>query len=291
MKKKKNQLFDLGAEPPPQPKPIPQTVPYSMTTKLQALDWRPDNVRGKALPSSVPRPSQWTNPAAADANGPTLDPGFLTIAPELFEPTIGVYLMLAPTGSGKTILSLALTAWSNANGVPASYISCFEPRTSPYLKGNTNVFASADKFWSDLVKVIPKVGKKLVIIDSATLPLEAYSKNFPYQPTYAGGMQPSARGFCEMGNNIAIDRTTVLVLIINTSMVPYAQQLTGSVEGYINVADVGAFAYADRSESTGRTLTNITVPVQFVNPALQRFGYGVYSPRISRSFTRQYVGI
>lgn len=241
-------------------------------------------------PTGARDPGVFVSSEAALSNGPPPDPGFLPLSNE-FQPSIGVYLLPAATGAGKTVLTLGLVAWCNARGIPASYVPCFEPRVEPVQAGSRVLFADPKKFLANMLLDIPGGSKKLVVYDSVSLPIEAFSINYPSQPTYAGGMQPSSRAFCEAGNRAAVQKQAVIIFIINTQMVPYAANLGGSVEGVINVQDVGNFTYSDRSPLSGREPKPIQVPLPFVNAALAAMGLGDYKQRTTRRYTRSFSGI
>jgi len=220
-------------------------------------------------------PVVYSTPIAGRSAGPPKSPTLLAIA-EDFQPAAGVYLLASPTGSGKTALSLGIVSWCNAMRVPASYFSVFEPRC-PVQTGNR--FTQPLSFLDDLEAAITdKQQSKLIIFDSATLPLKAYAKNFQNQATFTGGSQPSDRGFIDEAERFALSHNTCLVLVLNSTLIPYVADLAGAAEGLIRVSDVGSFTVEDRTAYSKRRAKLIRVPNNYVNAALKTLGFGEYSP-------------
>jgi hypothetical protein len=240
----------------------------------------------------------WANPQASGTTGLPVKPAMLQLTPTN-SLSVGIYLMAAPTGKGKTITSMALVAWCNFLGIPATYISCFEPRspvvTNP-LASTAAPFTNEMQFWSDaegLMKGVSKVAG-LVIYDSATLPLKAYSganKSYANQATFPGGMQPSDRGFVDAGGKIALRHNLCIIINLNSTLVPYVDDLSGAAEGLINIIDAGTISYADRSPSSKRASIELSVPEVFINGALNYFDFGSYEKSSNSNWNNGYVGI
>lgn len=239
-------------------------------------------------------PINISNDRAARAGGWPDDPTVIHIADKV-NLVVGVYIMPAQTASGKTLLSLALVGWANATGTPASYISCFEPRSPEWQVGSTKVFVDPGNFISDLRKCIGtgNATPKLLIIDSGTLPMKAKSGKSPWthQSTFAGGMQPSDRAFLDDLAKVAKDTQACIIVVINSSLIPYTSQLEGGCEGQIRVRDIGSFNYTDRTKVSRRRTVRVTVPVEYVNAITNHFGFGDYTGSGDRGSTSGYRGI
>lgn len=243
--------------------------------------------------AALPSAAIWYTENAAFSGGPPHDEPILKIAPE-FSPAVGVYLMAAKTGMGKTTLSMALAAYSNAMGTPASYISCFEPRAPDWKHNGARVFNDELKFDSDARMCIRKTDRrKLVIFDSVTLPMKVWASKpaFRQQSTFSGGMQPSDRGFIEAMADIADQHSACLILVLNSTLIPYVNDLAGGCEGIINPIDVGSFSYSDRTTLSRRRARVVYIPAEYVNAALDYFNFGEYSRTKARRSARGYEGI
>lgn len=201
--------------------------------------------------------------------------------------TVGVYIMTAATGVGKSILGATLCALGNAVNVPSSYLPHFEPRVPPYKQksAGSTVFSRSGAYVSDLRDLLEKAGKrtKLVVCDSATLPLKAYSVTMPGQSTFPGGMQISDRAFLDAISLIAAQTDTVIVLILNETLIPYVSDLYGAVEGHIAVTGPDRLTVSDRSSTSARAEQTVTLPSAYVNATTVAFGYGRF--KSSRSYT------
>lgn len=243
----------------------------------------------------------WVNAGAIGVGGPPGKPGFITFAASSdgtpgLTLAIGVYLLAAPTGSGKTVQSMALTAWGNASNVPSTMLCVYEPR-SPEIKPNESVIFSPETsqgFWAQLKGLLSAntSQNKLIVVDSATLPLKTYAATeaFRQQSTFTGGMQPSDLGFVNEGSRVAMANSACIILVLNSTLVPYASALAGATEGLISIINVGQFSYRDRTAASARQMKTVTIPTTFVDAALAYFGYGVYKASDAR-FASGYEGI
>jgi len=235
----------------------------------------------------------WTSTNAAASGGPPSKPQVIYINDE-FTPAVGVYIVAAPTGSGKTILSMSLVAWCNAVGQPATYVSCFEPRSPTWKAASRIVFNDANKFDQDVKAIIPATDQpKLVVFDSATLPIKANASTliWRHQSTFKGGMQPSDRGFLDRLAVVAYERQACIVITLNSTLIPYVDDLAGGAEGIINIIDIGTFSYSDRTSVSARRQRRVTIPTPFVAEALNYFGFGDYRRSKTRLSTRGFVGV
>jgi hypothetical protein len=233
----------------------------------------------EASPSSEPEgfDARWVDESAGMSDGPESSPPTLAIL-KSFTPAVGVYLMPATQGDGKTILSLGIAATANNAGIPAAYFSCFEPRSKPCTLTGKKRFSDARAFVADAGASIPKTSTlKLVIFDSATQPMKGMAAAWPNQATFAGGMQPSDRAFLNYMSELAEDRNACIILTMNLSLIPYVDQLEGAVEGQISPVDVAHFTYRDRTATSKRQSRTVELPIPIVNAALKLFGYGPYS--------------
>jgi hypothetical protein len=227
---------------------------------------------------------------ASESPGLPVKVGRLSISAE-FQPSVGVYILTGPSAVGKTVTTLALCAWANGAGVPASYISCFEPR-SPASKERASMFRDPLLFWANAKKlVILSDERKLIVYDSATLPMKANAKNWVGQGTFAGGMQPSDRDFLDQGSTFAINNNACVILPLNATLVPYVKDLAGAVEGIILINSVGSFSIADRGPTSGREFRDIQIPNAFVQAALTELELGTLRLGSVRSRIRGYSGV
>jgi hypothetical protein len=192
-----------------------------------------------------------------------------------------VYIVPGSTASGKSILTSALVAWANDSGIPSSFIYVFEPRAQPFTYANGQRFVTPANLLQDLTAIMVRTSSntpKLVVVDSATLPMKAYSSTdgFEGQSTFSGGSQPSDRGFLDAASKLAERTNTCLMLTLNSVLVPYAADLQGAVEGMITITDVMHFVVQDRTTYSARTPRPLSVPVQYVNSALEAWNFGTY---------------
>jgi hypothetical protein len=226
------------------------------------------------------------------ANGLGVPPSApLVYVSDEFQPAVGVYVMSAPTGAGKTVLSCALVAWANSvhidagpDGVlecPATYQSCYEPRST--LGSNSAAFTSPTAFLQDatnaITPLVTRAGStrplyKMVIFDSVTLPMKAYAANYPNQATFTGGSQPSDRGFLDALAKLANEKGACIIITLNSTLMPYVNDLRGAVEGLLTIQTIGSFVVNDRTGYSARENRSITIPPQFVNAALIVNGFG-----------------
>lgn len=237
----------------------------------------------------------WTNDAAISSGGVAQQPTLLELSPDLAF-TTGVYIMAAPTGAGKTILSMALASYCNAQGIPASYTNCFEPRAPTWSINERPMYKNPAIFWDDVTVALSltrRTTPRVLIFDSVTLPLSAYASKdqFDGQTTFPGGMQPSSRGFTDEGSALALAYNAAIILNVNQSLVPYVVMLAGGTEGLIQVQDVSTFSMMDRSSTSKRVAREIVLPLPYVNSALAYFGYGIYNRSTTRKWGRSVIGI
>jgi len=212
-----------------------------------------------------------------------------------FKPSEGVYLVTAPTGAGKTTTTAAIVAWANATGIPAAYLPVFEPRAGTYPKIGLDQeppFTKLTHFLAD-VRAVVKFSKttKLIVLDSITSPMKAYSSEFKSQSTFEGGMQPSDRAFLDELSRIALDNHVVFLAVLNETLIPYVAQLAGAVEGIVRIQNVAKFTFNDRSSGSRRMDTTVSIPLPFVSSALVALGFGAYNPDYSSLGGSQYRGL
>jgi len=236
-----------------------------------------------------PRPTQkanfaFINKSAASGGGiPPAAP--LAYVSEEFQPAVGVYIVVAPNRSGKTILTCGIAAWANDEGTPCTYSSVFEPRS---FLGRTadkgkfripqNFVADATKSIAPLVQIGGRNQYKIVIYDSATLPMKAYASVVgENQATFPGGSQPSDRAFLDAMSQIANDKGACIMLVLNSTLIPYSADFEGAVEGIITVKSVNRFSVSDRTTFSSRRTRDIVVPDIYVDAALRANNYGPFT--------------
>jgi len=240
------------------------------------------------------RAAKYQSADAATTPGLPDRPPSILLAPG-FEFSRGVYIMVSPTGAGKTTVGATLVAFANAKNVPAAYFYHFEPRMKPF-KVNRDTrkpyFSNPISYLADLrstLKDSPTM--KMAVLDSITLPMKAHSAAFPSQATFTGGVQPSDRAFLDELSSIAAEFNAVLIVVLNETLIPYVADLYGAVEGYIRVESVESIVVSDRSQSSARSGKQISLPIEWVNATLIKLGYGPYSKtKISRN-TRGYRAV
>lgn len=194
--------------------------------------------------------------------GPPIKPGQVKLFDE-FQPACGIYLVTSDTGVGKTATLMGLTMYANAIGIPATYLSIFEPRET---KGADSHFKSGKTFLASLEKVC-QTGQnlRLLMIDSVTGPLKDFSSTYPDQSTFAGGMQPSDRAFLVEGARRMAMNNLIGFWAVNKQLVPYVEDLAGSTEGLIDVQAPGAFTFHDRTPQSKRKKGKaITIPKEIM---------------------------
>lgn len=264
------------------------------------------------------KPMQYVNTAAAVSGGPGPKPTILDIDSS-FQPSTGVYIMTGPSEAGKTILSLSLVSWINdICAIPATYVPCFEPRASETIghtmpkarkKGKERAVSEASAFASitalfrdplefvnDIERcIIASAHTKLIIFDSATLPLKAFASTPPYrhQATFPGGAQPSDRGFLERVGTTAYACNACIILNINSQIVPGMREMIGAVEGLITPRDIASFMVRDRTKTTARTREKtIKLPIiPYVQAALDLYEYGPYRGATALFPQDRYAGL
>jgi hypothetical protein len=285
--------------------PNPVIDPALLTTKRVAQDTPLTTIQRIALTPNPTMPTgaviqevnkqrmySFTSDAASKGGGIS-PPAKLMYVSDEFQPAVGVYILCAPNASGKTILSCGIVAWANGARTPASYVSCFEPRSHLGRKADYPYWKDARQFINDARATITKGDKvKLIVYDSATLPMKAYASNFANQATFAGGSQPSDRGFLDELSKLAAEVNACIIIVLNQSLIPYVSDLEGAVEGIITIVDVSSFTYRDRTTSSGRQNVTIQIPLDYVNAALQANYYGPYKgTRTGVAGLRQYAGM
>jgi hypothetical protein len=217
--------------------------------------------------------------AASAGGGIPPSPPLLAISDD-FQPAVGVYLVPGGTASGKSVLTTAITGWANAQDIPATYHYVFEPRARPFKYNNGDRFRISSSFMTDIKAIVNKTAsKKLIVVDSATLPMKVYSgeNEFKNQSTFPGGSQPSDRGFLDMMSKVAEDYNVCFLLTMNNVLIPYAADLAGAVEGLITFVDVMHFSIQDRTTYSARVPKALSVPAIFVNAALKAWGFNEYN--------------
>lgn len=279
------------------PKPISSVRPI---TTAERIAQSPFSMRVNTLtdtPAALTQQAVFNNNAACPGGGIPPTPALLHISDE-FQPAVGVYILPGSTASGKSILSSAMIAWANAQGIPASYLYVFEPRAQPFKYNNATKFGQPGDFVQDMTALMMSRGRpsepELVVIDSATLPMKAYSSapGFEGQSTFSGGSQPSDRGFLDAMSKLAESANTCIILVLNSVLVPYAADLQGAVEGMITVTDVMHFSIQDRTTYSARTPRSLEVPLPFVNAALTQWNFGTYAAgSVGVSWTGNRAGI
>lgn len=250
----------------------------------------------QAVPPSTARAeSLLSNTAASGVGGPPYFPPLIPLSDQ-FQPAVGVYILAASTGAGKTVSSTALTIWANSVGVPSSYMCTFEPRSPIYSIGTSKLFVDPLSYCNDITRTLlttNKNTKRIIVLDSITMPMKAYASNraFRTQSTFVGGSQPSDYGFLDALSAIAQEWNTCFICCVNSIRIPYATNLEGSVEGLIKVVDVANMTVSDRTSYSGRVGMALSVPIEFVNMALAIFNLGTYRPRHGRVSSGSRAGI
>jgi len=217
------------------------------------------------------------NDAGTAGNLPAAAP--LIYISDDFQPAVGVYIVAAPNASGKTVVTTAIVAWANYNKeTPATYYSVFEPRSS-FGTRRSSTFAKPLNFLGDVKKVMgPPLKKKLLVFDSATLPMKAYAANYANQATFTGGSQPSDRAFLDALSDLAAENNACIMITLNQSLIPYVADLEGAVEGVITLTkDVRRFKLKDRTSFSSRREKEIVIPIAIVNAALKANFYDDYT--------------
>jgi hypothetical protein len=283
-------------------KPVSPGTPLLTSHVLRPEPYKLTNEPRAALAntaSAAADTQRWSNPEAARSTGLPSKGQAISVVPG-FDLQVGLYILAAPTGAGKTVLTMALTAWLNSLGIPSTYTSCFEPRSPTAISKTGQVmlepFRDPSAFWDNVSAQAPPSPPSrpaVLVYDSGTLPISTYAaqnpKAFTSQPTFPGGMQPSSRAWVDAGYKIAEERRKCIIVVINSSLIPYVNDLAGATEGLITIVDVGTFAYADRSAGSKRAMVEQTIPTPFVDGALQYFGFGPYNATKARSWKSTYI--
>jgi hypothetical protein len=206
----------------------------------------------------------------------------------------GVYLLPNPTRGGKTILSSALTAFINTTeNARASMLYVFERG----YDNQNNTWSDASKFLATLESVMPEGNvapalsriaevtdtssnaiASVLVIDSITLPLLAWTSSFGSEGTQTGGFQPAWLDFVTKLESFAVKRKLVVIAAYNADEVPGRTKLEGAVEGIIDTIDIANFKYTDHASRTLEGGITVSIPVPIVNAVLARLGYGTYVP-------------
>jgi hypothetical protein len=195
----------------------------------------------------------------------------------------GCYVMAAPTGSGKTVLSMALTAMINAADTPASYFCVYEPGAPASKTGTAFSTETAGDFLDDIeATTVTSAQSKVLIFDSCTLPIKAFGSKriFSGQPTYKEGSQPSDRAFLTRADQIAVAKNAVFIMLLNSTLIPYVASFEGAIQGLLRVKDIAHFTYTGRFGQSRRKEVPIAIPIQFIQPVLDYFDYGTYEPSV-----------
>jgi hypothetical protein len=200
--------------------------------------------------------------------GPPIKPPQIKLFEE-FQPARGIYIVTSDTGVGKTATLMGLVMYANAIGIPATYVSVFEPRETA---GADEHFKAGKQFIAALEKVVLKADNlRILAIDSITGPLKDFSSNYPDQSTFAGGMQPSDRAFLVEGARKLTNANLVGFWSVNKRLVPYVDDLAGSTEGLIDVIAPGRFRFHDRTiQSKRKKGATINVPPEIMEEVFRQ---------------------
>jgi hypothetical protein len=109
--------------------------------------------------------------------------------------------------------------------------------------------------------------------------MKAFAQKYDKQSTFPGGMQVSDRAFLDMMSKLAITRNLVVVCVLNTTLIPYAKDLYGAVEGHMEVTAPGIFVVNDRTTESAREDLEITLPREYVADAFIQFYGKTYTPQ------------
>lgn len=242
---------------------------------------------------------------------------------------VGVYLLLASTGEGKTVVSASLVAMANALGTPATYFSVYEPRSPKYPSIKTvykagalrasllrsrkkrkgvsvidaatiteerQLFSAPESFLDDLESVlIPRTSPNtaLIVCDSVTDAIPAYLPPGAdtNTRTFVGGMQPSDRAWTVRANTLAKEYNVCLVFPINLAGLPYADKLTGVTEGEMRIGSSFALNRQDRSEESKRRAVKISIPEPIIAATIRKLGMGEYTKQSASDKLRYVSGV
>jgi len=283
------------------PDPVPLTTNAKITGSPITPDRFPANQVGRlSKQPAAGNAAIWVNGSVLRSNGPPPKPQQFLLDGNAFR--TGLYLLLEPTASGKSIFGMSMTGWTNGIGGEASYLYIFEPRSVPISIGDGLKFDNPENFFEDLSSLTPATTAKLreiasstvlgasratsqtmrlLVIDSITIPLLKYATKWQGQPTSKGGLQPSSIDFVERLGRYATENSLAIFSMINTDLMPQASALLGATEGGISLDDVGTFKYVDRSRRGQRQSVTVKIPVVFVQAALDRYELGQYTAGVN----------
>lgn len=260
----------------------------SPLTTSSAIDRNP-TVLPPATPAVKPGVQKfaYSNEGAGGGPGIPPSPKLLPISDE-FQPAVGVYILAAPTASGKSVISSSLVAWSNAQGVPATYLYTFEPRCQHIISAGKQIFTKPSRYAAEVRAFVQRASAplKLLVLDSATLGMKAFAEFMPDQATFTGGAQPSDRAFLDAISRTAYDYQTCIITVLNSTLVPYVASLEGAVEGLLTINSIKSMGIRDRTAYSGRKSHAIEIPIKFVSATLVEWGLGEYRAGGLRTGTR-----
>jgi len=200
----------------------------------------------------------------------------------------GVYILGGPTGAGKSVVLTSLIGACNRQGIPASYLYVFEPRAEVVINPRVSAQSEGHKLFEDPLMFIPNLDAGLestrtkakitamLGVDSVTTPMKAYagtSKAFSGQSTFTGGQQPSDRAFLNRLSILAKEHNLVLIVSINSVLVPYVDLLEGAVEGILAPSGISRVNVSDRGRTSERKAIPYDLPDEDVLNALTAWGF------------------
>jgi len=283
--KKRSTLFNPAIPEQFNPKQIPQQVPL---TTAHVLGVTPSTVPIIPVPAvNIPGANLW-NTGVTMTGGNELDPPIMHLQGlgQSMLYSQGIYLVPGPTSGGKTLLCKGIVAWANDCGIPATYLSTFEPHSPRIDVGGIDLFVKPQDYWIDMEKMIVPASTptvvRVIVGDSITLPILEYPAQRG-EATMKGGMQPRNRAFLALGNTLASKYNLCLLLTVNQNQIPFIAELSGAIEGIINVIDVGRFEMIDRVKGMRRQSRYVALPNAIVNAVLAQGGYASYSSTTTQS--------
>jgi hypothetical protein len=224
-------------------------------------------------------------------NGLPVAPPTLPVTDSL-QLSCGVYICTARTARGKSVATAAFTGWLNGLNVPASYLYMFEPRARPLKVGQKKFFEEPQYFFRDFVEYIETFrhgpalkSPAVMILDSLTTPITSVTtaNKDSSNRTFPGGMQPTDRAFLIRLSTIATEYNLVFIAVLNEQLLPYVNDLGGATEGHLHILDVRHFEIMDRGVKSKRQFSKHSIPLVYVNAALEKFGFGRYKDATNAS--------